>query len=285
MPAARGGVQLSITGGPVRSPVLQHSFLGGNAAMATIFLKNAEGLGTAASAQDFETTIALTQEQLQKRTATVELQNVKLEGGKLTGDIRVIVLTGHKFPTSFPSRRAWLEIVVLDAHDKPLFSSGMINSDGSIFENDNDLDPLKFEPHYQVISSPDQVQIYEPIMGDTQDRVTTSLLRGSHYLKDNRLLPNGFDKASADPDIAVYGAAENDPDFIAGGDAIQLDIDLGAVQGSVTLKVMLNYQSIGFRWAQNLAQAQGPEINLFLSLLSGSENYPVLVSADEFFVK
>ena len=44
---------------------------------------------------------------------------------------------------------------------RAMFESGAFNPDGSITGNDNDEDPMRFEPHYAEITSPDQVQIYE----------------------------------------------------------------------------------------------------------------------------
>ena len=38
--------------------------------------------------------------------------------------------------------------------------------DGSIVGNDNDEDPLKFEPHHSEITSSQEVEIYEPILKD-----------------------------------------------------------------------------------------------------------------------
>ena len=46
-------------------------------------------------------------------------------------DILVKNLTGHKLPTAFPSRRAWLHIVVRDRDGKTVFESGALNPDGS----------------------------------------------------------------------------------------------------------------------------------------------------------
>ena len=73
--------------------------------------------------------------------------------------------------------------------------------------NDNDADGSRFEPHYLEITDPDQVQIYEDIMVDYAGAVTTGLLWGVEYVKDNRLLPRGFDKATASDDVAVKGEA------------------------------------------------------------------------------
>lgn len=51
------------------------------------------------------------------------------------------------------------------------------------------------------------MEIYEPILKDSQGRVTTGLLHAVGYLKDNRPLPHGFDKVTAAKDIAVTGVA------------------------------------------------------------------------------
>jgi len=88
-----------------------------------------------------------------------------------------------------------------------VFESGALQPDGSIAGNDNDVDATRFEPHYSVIDRPDEVQIYESIMGDAQGRVTTGLLSAINYRKDNRLLPDGFDKQTAAAEVAVRGEA------------------------------------------------------------------------------
>ena len=62
---------------------------------------------------------------------------------------------------------------------------------------------MRVEPHYLEIRRPDEVQIYESMMIDAQGAVTTGLLKGVRFVKDNRLLPRGFDKAAAPADIAV----------------------------------------------------------------------------------
>ncbi len=122
-------------------------------------------------------------------------------------------LSGHKFPTGYPSRRAWLHVRVTDAAGAVLFESGGLRPDGSIIGNDNDVDGTRFEPHHATIEREDQVQIYEDIMVDSDGLPTTGLLRGVRYIKDNRLLPAGMVKAQASGDIAVHGEAQGDADF------------------------------------------------------------------------
>ena len=161
-------------------------------------------------------------------------------------------LGGHKLPTAYPSRRVWLHVTVQDGNDRVVFESGAINPAGAIPDNDNDTDATKFEPHYTEIRSADQVQIYEAIMADSSGSVTTGLLHAVRYIKDNRLLPLGFDKKTAGTDIAVAGGALDDADFVGGADRIRYSIDPGNARGPFRIKAELCYQPIGHRWAANL---------------------------------
>ncbi len=88
-------------------------------------------------------------------------------------------------------------------------------------------------------------------MVDQQGAVTTGLLHGFRYVKDNRLLPRGFDKKTADAAVAVHGDAAADADFVGGGDRVRYVIDVGQAQGPFEVQAELRYQSIGYRWAQN----------------------------------
>jgi hypothetical protein len=172
--------------------------------------------------------------------------------------------TGHKLPTAYPSRRAWLHVVVRDAAGRAVFESGAVRPDGSIAGNDNDADATRFEPHYEIVTAADEVQIYEAIMVDTRDAVTTGLLRGVRFVKDNRLLPRGFDKTTAEPDVAVRGDAAADTDFIGGGDRVRYRVALGANgAGPLTIAAELLYQPIAYRWAENLRGYDAEETRRF----------------------
>lgn len=139
-----------------------------------------------------------------------------------------------------------------DAGGATVFESGALNPDGSIQGNDNDADPLTFELHHSEVHSAADVQVYESIIGDAAGHVTTGLLSGVSYLKDNRLLPRGFDKRTAGPDIAVRGEALDDPDFTGAGDRTRYTVPVGAARGPFVVEAELRYQPIGFRWANNL---------------------------------
>ncbi len=253
----------SVLGQP-RPAFSQHVFRGGNAFMIGILNRYRGELGVTALPQELDATASKTREFLSTETARISIESADVSGSTLELELSVQSLSGHKLPTAYPSRRAWLHVVVSDAAGKTIFESGALRANGSIVGNDNDADGARFEPHYTRIDSPDQVQIYEPILLDYQDRVTTGLLYAVRYAKDNRLLPNGFDKVTASWEIAVNGGASEDADFGAGGDRIQYRIDLGDTDGAVTVSAELMFQTIGFRWAENLRAYDSDETNRFV---------------------
>ena len=179
-------------GGPVRTPVRNHVFVGGNAYMIQMLGANAKELNLSASSALMEENRGRTVENLSKNAVVLSLAGGQLAGTKLTVDVVLRPMLGHKFPTGFPSRRAWLHVKVTGAGNAVVFESGAYKPDGSIVGNDNDADAAKFEPHYGTVTAADQVQIYETIIKDTDGKVTTVLLRGAAYAKDNRLLPPGL---------------------------------------------------------------------------------------------
>ena len=67
-------------------------------------------------------------------------------------------------------------------------------------------------------------------MAEPDGTVTTVLLSAVTYLKDNRLLPDGFDKTTADDDVAVRGSAESDADFAGGRDRVRYVVDVSGAK-------------------------------------------------------
>lgn len=108
------------------------------------------------------------------------------------------------------------------------------------------------------------MQVYEPILAGPDGEVTTGLLAATRYAKDHRLLPRGFDKATAPEDVAVHGAALDDPDFTGGSDRVVYRVAVPAGAGPFTVEAALRYQTIGFRWARNLASVDAAETERFV---------------------
>jgi hypothetical protein len=255
----------SVLGEP-RERVARHGFQGANFFMLAMLERYRGELGVVALPQELSLARQRTLELLRTSAATVSIGRAEIRAGRLEAEVVVTNTAGHKLPTAYPSRRAWLRFVVSDGGGRRLFSSGALRPDGSIEGNDNDRDPLTFEPHHRVIETPDDVQVYESIMLDPRGRVTTGLLTAVRYGKDNRLLPRGFDKAAAGDDYAVRGEAKDDPDFEGGGDRVvyRVPVPAGAI-GPFRIEAELLYQPIAFRWAHNLdAYRAAPEPERFI---------------------
>jgi hypothetical protein len=266
MPAVDHPMPIASVVGEPRDGFSRHTFLGGNFFMLRMLNRNRTALGVAALPAELDAAAAATVRQLQSETAAVSIRDVVLDpGGRLRFDVSVTNKTGHKLPTGYPSRRAWLHVTVHDSAERIVFESGAVDARGAIAGNDQDEDPLRVEPHYDRIDNAGQVQIYESVMTDSAGAPTTGLLRGLSFIKDNRLLPDGFDKRSADNDIAVRGQAAADETFAGGGDRVTYHVDVAGAVGSFLIQVELRYQPIAYRWARNLASYDAAETRRFVS--------------------
>ena len=255
----------SVLGKP-REGVVRHLFLGGNFLLPVLLDKHRHELGVSALPGELEANRRAIRENLASEAASLRIEAASTEGGQLKVAVVVENQAGHKLPTAYPSRRVWLHVTVKDGGGQVVLESGALNADGSIHGNDNDTDPRRYEPHYREITAAHQVQIYESVMGDPQGRVTTGLLSAATYLKDNRVLPAGFDKATAGSDIAVMGAARQDGDFEAGRDKVVYCISTAGAKGPFTVNAELWYQPVGYRWAMNLASVNGAEPRRFVRM-------------------
>ncbi len=254
MPVVEEPTAISSVVGVAREGLSRHVFRGGNFFLPRIFQRFGAELGVTAPPERLELMAARTREHLASSSARVALEALESDSNRLVVKVVVENLAGHKLPSAYPSRRAWLRTVVRDAAGRVLFESGAWRPDGSIVGNDNDLDPSRYEPHYEEITAAEQVQIYEAILAGPDGRVTTGLLTAVDYPKDNRLLPRGFARGGADGDIAVKGAATADANFVGGSDQILYRVSLPAepVSWPLTVETELWYQPIAFRWAMNL---------------------------------
>ena len=262
MPAVADVPITSVLGDP-RPNLARHTFVGGNFFMLSMLNRYRNELGVVALPQEMTASVNRTLAHLQTETARVSIVRAEPDAGRLTVDVAVRNLGGHKLPTAYPSRRAWLHVVVRDGNGRVVFESGAINPQGAIQGNDNDADASRYEPHYTEITSADQVQIYESMMAGPNGALTTGLLTAVQFVKDNRLLPRGFNKETAGPDIAVHGEAREDSDFTDAGDTVRYSVPLGGAPGPFQIEAELWFQPISYRWAANLRQYNSDETRRF----------------------
>jgi hypothetical protein len=264
MPVVRNETPISSVLGDPREGLSRHVFIGGNFFVLRMLNRYRGELAVQALPQELDGAASRTIQYLQSETARVAVERTHIDADRLLVDVSVQNLTGHKLPTGYPARRVWLHLTVRGGNGSLVFESGRLDPSGAIAGNDGDSSPTGVEPHYGQITQAHQVQIYEAVMGNTAGEPTTGLLHGVRFLKDNRLLPRGFDKARAAPEIAVAGTASDDADFSGGGDRLRYSIDVAGTEGPFQVSVELRFQPISFRWAMNLKQPDSVEARRFV---------------------
>ena len=281
MPAVAGPARIAKGSRvPAREDFGRHYFDGGNTFMLAMLRDQGLALEVTASSREFRQAIARTADQLAQDTAKLTVTESEVTDELLAVELRVQNLTGHKFPTGIPIRRAWIHLTAVDAAGETIFESGAPLADGRISGNDNDEDQTVFEPHYTEITAPDQVQIYETVMADWNDELTYTLLRATAFAKDNRLLPDGFNKVSADDDVQVFGEAADDDDFAGGQDLTRYEIAIDEVSWPVTVSAELLFQPVAYSFVQDLAEGGADFAVRYLDFNDAADQTPALISRD-----
>ena len=248
----------------------RHELLGMNAFLMEMFKQFNDILGVrksdymTGSADNLENAQLNLFEQARNRTANVAT-DMSVRGRTLTSNVTITNLTGHRLPSGVGFRRAFIEFLVLenrDGRERVVWSSGRTSSVGVIVDGEGrplDTEFLangKYQKHHEVITSDDQVQIYEELTKDSDGNFTTSFIRRDQDVKDNRLLPLGWTKEGPDPSLngrylhATYphGNAKDDPDYKGGKglDRVQYRIELPADVDpkNVSVRASVYYQNI-----------------------------------------
>jgi hypothetical protein len=271
-----------------KAPFAKHYFVGANVFMLNILKNHSSQIGATATQVQFDSTIARTMRLLQQETATLNA-SYSWKGSD-TLEIKLVAknITGHKFPTGYPSRRAWLNLTLIDSNNQPAFESGKWdNLTGEITGLD-----IPYEGHYNVINDTGQVQVYQALMQDVDNNVTYTLLRGASYIKDNRLPPEGFTSQGQYYDsIAVAGLATQDPNFNisngsegSGSDTVTYRIGNLNQTTNYELEVRLLYQSLAPRFAEDLFQYNTPEVQTFQNYYQQADKSPITIDSLELTV-
>jgi hypothetical protein len=151
-----------------RTPFNLHEFAGANTFMLELMKNNKDSLGITASDRNFDSTLAATTRQLRANTVDVQVDSVAVTADTAFFDVKLTNKAGHKFPSGYPARRAVLQVLVLKANGDTLFASGRFDANGEVIGLD-----VPFERHHDVIRQPNDVQVYEMVMGDVNGNVTT----------------------------------------------------------------------------------------------------------------
>lgn len=264
-----------------RSPYGLHYMVGGNTFMLKLLKENINELMLTANETHFDTVIARTKDLLQNHTLDIELTAQGIEEDTARYQVRLFNKAGHKFPSGYPARLAFIEFVVTDAVGDTLFASGLLDEDYNIIDRDED-----YEPHYDVINHPSQVQIYEMVMGDVNGDPTTVLLRAAYPIKDNRLTPVGFSTSHFAYDTTlIAGLALLDENFNhidgvegSGTDDVHYHIPLNGYDGPLNVSAKVYYQAVPRKWLDEMFDFESDEIDLFRDMFEGADHTPELIN-------
>lgn len=269
----------------------KHHLVGGNAFMLKLMRDNAVTLELSASPAQFDSTIARTERSLQNETAHLNAWQLPSQAGEWLFEVEIENAAGHKFPSGYPSRMAFLEFVLVSSSSgDTLFHSGKWSPEEGVFGRDED-----YEPHWNEISSEEQVQVYETVFGDVSGTPTQLLERASVLLKDNRVAPRGFYSNHLAYDTVRFGPmAELDVDFNhyrnadgsvgeegSGTDRLVYRIADASGATSVQAHVRLQYIAVPARWVSGMFEYsdQSEAIATFESMFNASDRTPVLMKS------
>jgi len=265
-----------------RTPYGMHHLVGGNVFMLKLLRNNVEELGITADGVHFDSTIARTYQNLQMKSLEVNITETARTDDTLYIDFQLTNLAGHKLPTSYPSRRLFVELMATDEAGDTIFHSGNTDQDFNIIHED-----LDFEQHHNLVTQPNQVQIYEMVMGDVNGDLTTVLERAAIHLKDNRIPPKGFTTNHPAYDTTkIVGQALTDQDFNkwnntegTGADIIHYHIPVQGIAADIEVIGKVYYQTVSNRWLEHLFSYASFEIDRFKSMYEVADKTPVLLGS------
>ncbi len=266
-----------------KSPFGLHQFAGANTFMLSMLRNNIDELGLTADTTQFDSTISRTERML-RNGLLVDVHMADRDADTAFVDVKLTNLAGHKFPSGYPARRAWVELLLTNAANDTLYRNGAWDSSYEVVGHD-----AQWEPHHDVITTADQVQIYEMVMGDVNGDKTTVLERADVKLKDNRLVPELFSTSHYTYDTSyIANVGAGDVDFNkddmgvegSGSDIVHYHVPMNGFIGLVNVHARVWYQSSPPKWMEEMFAFNSTEIDLFRNKYLSADNTPFLVQED-----
>ena len=268
---------------PGHTPFGKHHLAGGNSFMLKLMKDHKDDLGIPATDTQFDSTISRTLKNLH-HSVDLTLHVTDRTSDTLFVNAALENLTGHKFPSGYPSRRAFVQVIALNGNGDTLFQSGRWDANYEVYGHD-----IGYEPHHDIVKQNGDVQIYELVMGDVNNNVTTTLERAASALKDNRLVPHGFSTSHPSYDTTVIaGVPASDIDFDHdalnvegnGGDIVHYHIPLGGYSGVISVHARVYYQPVPPLWNQEMFSYNSAAIDTFRTMYHNADGTPELVASD-----
>lgn len=259
-----------------RSPVGQHSLVGGNRFMLDTLAAATDWLNAGVTAAEL-TEAGVRTDGFLATAAVVTIAEARRDGAGLAIKVKVENRTGHKLPTGYPSRRAWVHLRVT-AGATTVFESGATDATGRLVDGAGRVvdGPLR-HPHRTEITTDEQVQVYEATLVDEGGAATHRALDAVDLAKDNRILPSGWRPSATDARrVAIVGVSA-DPDFVAGSDSLTYRL-ASAPAGALTVDVELRFAATSPDHVATIAAIDTAAGARFATLTAGRPVTPSVIA-------
>ncbi len=270
-------------GTPPHSPYGRHLFVGGNVLLPAIFRDFRDALRPDVPEAAFQAVVDRARQHLEQDSAEVEILSASVEGGTLLVEARVVNRTGHKLPSAYPSRRAWLALEARDASGEVVLAVGahdeegrLLGADGSVLPSEQAGGPTL--AHRDEVTSADAPLVYQAIMAGVDGEPTFSLLSAAEYWKDNRLLPEGWRDDGPDAADTRPRGVEDD-DFVGGEDRVTFRLPLPEGASVARVELKLQFQVIAPRFAEELFRVRTRQVAIFEYLYRRADRRPVTMAS------
>ncbi len=120
---------------------------------------------------------------------------------------------------------------------------------------------------------------------DPDGRPTTYLTKMVGKLKDNRLLPKGWQKTGPHVEDTAPVGTETDLDFVGGRDTVQFRIPYEGQSGGLRIVAWLNYQSVPPVWVDALRSVESEQTRRFVRMYDEAPKDPETVAVAASFVQ
>jgi len=258
-----------------RKPFWKHTFAGGNGFLSKLAASDPTWIGLPLEAADHEAQSAATEATV-RTAASLVLGTMKRAGDGIELPVVVTNLTGHKFPTGYPSRRAWLHVKVTSSSGEVVYESGRNDAYGRLVgRGESLLEAATFAPHRDVVDREEQVQIYESVPVDAAGKPAHRPLDAHHYAKDNRLLPEGFDRKNRWAAFTAPIGTDADPSF---GSTDTVTYRIARAPAGAAIAVRLLFQVARPSDIEALADKPTPAARKLFDMTTAAPPLPVVVA-------
>lgn len=258
-----------------RKPFWRHTFAGANVQLSRFGAADPAWFGAPLSREEHEGQ-GRANEAMLRTAAKLAVAPPVRAGEGIEIDVTVTNESGHKFPTGYPSRRAFLHVTVKGPGGEVLFESGRTDGFGRLVARTGEiLEPATFFEHFDVVDDERKVQIYESVPVDVRGKIAHRPLDALRYAKDNRLVPFGFDRKNRYSAYTAPRGVDADPDW---GSTDVVKYRVPKAPAGATVDVALLFQVVRPADFEALAAKPTPAARRLFDFVTAAPPLPIEIA-------